>query len=182
MTWYLSWIWQRNIKFVLVSVIFFLCSSGESGPKIVSAMVGESLILITDFTIERGERVQWSFQDKTLAAGMNGDISKTAYGDVRFKGRLELHHQTGSLTIKNTRTSDTGDYQLKFLSRSGKVICWEFKVTVSGEQINSSEHPSISYPSKLSTCFCMLWRPSSFVRNRLWENNKCLIITELSNW
>uniref|UniRef100_A0A8C2C4W3 Immunoglobulin domain-containing protein n=1 Tax=Cyprinus carpio TaxID=7962 RepID=A0A8C2C4W3_CYPCA len=114
----------------------FICC--ESGPKIVSAMVGESLILITDFTIERGERVQWSFQDKTLAAGMNGDISKTAYGDVRFKDRLELHHQTGSLTIKNTRTSDTGDYQLKFLSRSGKVICWEFKVTVSDSTMNRS--------------------------------------------
>ncbi|XP_052447186.1 uncharacterized protein LOC127988466 [Carassius gibelio] len=106
----------------------FICC--ESGPKIVSAMVGECLILITDFTIEMGERVHWIFQDKTLAAGMNGDISKTSYGDVRFKGRLELHHQTGSLTIKNTRTSDTGIYQLRFVSRCGENICWEFNVTV----------------------------------------------------
>ncbi|XP_016314653.1 uncharacterized protein LOC107667495 isoform X2 [Sinocyclocheilus anshuiensis] len=114
----------------------FICC--ESGPKIVSAMVGEFLILITDFNIEKGERVQWSYQDKTLAAGMNGDISKTSYGDVRFRGRLELHHQTGSLTIKNTSTSDTGVYQLNFLSGSGKNICWEFNVTVSDSTMNKS--------------------------------------------
>ncbi|XP_016384152.1 uncharacterized protein LOC107720828, partial [Sinocyclocheilus rhinocerous] len=114
----------------------FICC--ESGPKIVSAMVGEFLILITDFNIEKGERVQWSFQDKTLAAGMNGDISKTSYGDVRFRGRLELHHQTGSLTIKNTSTSDTGVYQLNFLSGCGKNICWEFNVTVSDSTMNKS--------------------------------------------
>ncbi len=95
-------------------------------------MVGECLILITH--IKQGERVQWSFQDKTLATGMNGDINNTSYGDdERFRDRLELHHQTGSLTIKNIRTSDTGVYQLKFLSRCGKNICWEFNVTVSGE-------------------------------------------------
>ncbi len=127
-----------NIKFISVRVTF-VCSSGESDPKTVSAMVGECLILITDFNITKGERVQWSFQDKPLATGMNGEINNTSYGaDVRFRDRLELHHQTGSLTIKNTRTSDTGVYQLKLLSRCGKNICWEFNVTVSGEQINSN--------------------------------------------
>ncbi|KAL1246598.1 hypothetical protein QQF64_034561 [Cirrhinus molitorella] len=118
--------------------VFTCC---ESGPKTVSAMVGECLILITDFSIERGERVLWSFQDKTLAVGMNADISKTSYLDVRFKGRLELHHLTGSLTIKNARTSDTGVYQLQFLSVCGKNICSEFTVTVSdsvGNQVNKS--------------------------------------------
>ncbi|XP_073700168.1 uncharacterized protein [Garra rufa] len=124
----------------------FICC--ESGPKTVSAMVGECFILITDFNIERDERVQWSFQGKTLAVGMNGDISKTSYGDVQFKGRLELHHLTGSLTIKNTRTSDTGVYQLKFVTKCGKKICWEFKVTVSdsvGNQVNQSDKRRGSY-------------------------------------
>ncbi|XP_051760720.1 uncharacterized protein LOC127517971 isoform X7 [Ctenopharyngodon idella] len=106
----------------------FMCC--ESGPK---TMIGECLILITDFNIESDEKVQWSFGAKTLATGMNGDSNKTSYcDDGRFRDRLELHHQTGSLTIKNTRTSDTGVYQLKFCSRFGKNICWEFSVTVSG--------------------------------------------------
>ncbi|XP_048054170.1 uncharacterized protein LOC125272997 isoform X2 [Megalobrama amblycephala] len=118
----------------------FMCC--ESGPKTMSVMMGECLILITDFNIEREERVQWSFGAKTLATGMNGDSKKTSYGDdERFRDRLELHHQTGSLTIKNTRTSDTGVYQLKFCSRSGENICWEFSVTVSdytGNRVNKS--------------------------------------------
>ncbi|XP_058616590.1 uncharacterized protein si:ch73-27e22.4 isoform X3 [Onychostoma macrolepis] len=137
----------------------FICC--ESGPKTVSATVGECLILITDFNIERGEQVQWSFQDKTLATGMNGDISNTSYGE-RFRDRLELDHQTGSLTIKNTRTSYTGVYQLKFLSGCRKNICWEFNVTVFGEQINSSN--MIRFACDLNiACIIQVNFPLSFV-------------------
>ncbi|XP_077081639.1 uncharacterized protein LOC143735405 isoform X3 [Siphateles boraxobius] len=114
----------------------------ESGPKTVSVMAGECLVLITDFKVERDEKVEWRFEDKILTTGMNGDISKTFYsGDVRFRGRLELHHQTGSLTIKDTRTSDTGVYHLNLCSRGGKNISWEFSVTVSdsrGNRMNNS--------------------------------------------
>ncbi|XP_051760485.1 uncharacterized protein LOC127517971 isoform X4 [Ctenopharyngodon idella] len=109
----------------------FMCC--ESGPKTVSGMMGECLILITDLNVESDEKVEWTFEDEIITTGMNGDSNKTSYcDDERFRDRLELHHQTGSLTIKNTRTSDTGVYQLKFCSRFGKNICWEFSVTVSG--------------------------------------------------
>ncbi|CAM4659417.1 unnamed protein product [Leuciscus chuanchicus] len=121
---------------------FRVFNSCESGPKTVSVMAGECLVLITDLNIERDEKVEWKFEDKILTTGMNGDISKTFYGaNVRFRGRLELHHQTGSLTIKDTRTSDTGVYQLNICSRGGKNICWEFSVTVSdsrGNRLNNS--------------------------------------------
>ncbi|CAM4659501.1 unnamed protein product [Leuciscus chuanchicus] len=121
---------------------FRVFNSCESGPKTVSVMAEECLVLITDLNIERDEKVEWRFEDKILTTGMNGDISKTSYGDdVRFRGRLELHHQTGSLTIKDTRTSDTGVYQLNICSRGGKNICWEFSVTVSdstGNGLNES--------------------------------------------
>ncbi|XP_056092765.1 uncharacterized protein LOC130071873 isoform X1 [Rhinichthys klamathensis goyatoka] len=121
---------------------FTVFKSCESGPKTVSVMAGECLVLITDFKVERDEKVEWRFEDKILTTGMNGDISKTFYGgDVRFRGRLELHHQTGSLTIKDTRTSDTGVYHLNLCSRGGKNISWEFSVTVSdsrGNRLNNS--------------------------------------------
>ncbi|XP_067271619.1 uncharacterized protein [Pseudorasbora parva] len=109
--------------------VFMCCESGPE--KTESVSLEECLILITDFNIERDEKVEWRFEGKTLASGMRGDISKTSYGDdERFRGRLELHCQTGSLTIKNTRSSDTGVYQLKISSVFGKNICWEFSVTV----------------------------------------------------
>lgn len=95
-------------------------------------MEGQYVTLVTDLVIERGEREQWSFEGKTLATGMNGDINKTSYGDdMRFRDRLELQHQTADLLITNTKTSDTGVYQLHITTSSGKVICREYIVTVS---------------------------------------------------
>ncbi|XP_039522228.1 uncharacterized protein LOC120475649 isoform X2 [Pimephales promelas] len=95
----------------------------ESDPKTVSVMAGECLVLITDFNVERDGKVEWRFGDKILITGMNGG------GDERFRDRLELHHQTGSLTIKDTRTSDTGVYRLNLCSRGGNNISWECSVT-----------------------------------------------------
>ncbi|XP_073793370.1 pregnancy-specific glycoprotein 22 isoform X3 [Danio rerio] len=109
----------------------FVC--GDSDPNTVSVNVGESLILITNFIVNRDEQLQWTFEGVTLASGMNGDVSKTSYGDDRrFRCRLELHHQSASLTVKNTQKSDSGVYQLKLCNRGGKKICLKVNVTISG--------------------------------------------------
>ncbi len=45
----------------------------------------------------------------TLIARINGRTSKTFHGpDERFRDRLKLDNQTGSLTITDTRTTDYG--------------------------------------------------------------------------
>ncbi|XP_073793359.1 uncharacterized protein isoform X3 [Danio rerio] len=122
---------------------------GESGPNTVSVMAGESLILITNFNIERGERPQWTFdEDEMLASGKNGDVRETLYGDdMRFRCRLELHHQSASLTVKNTRSSDSGVYQLTFWNRNKKNICLKVNVTVSDDTRNTlNESVNIQMP------------------------------------
>lgn len=44
--------------------------------KTESVMEGEYLVLFTATDIERGEQVEWSFEGKTLATGMNEDIKQ----------------------------------------------------------------------------------------------------------
>ncbi|XDV23425.1 hypothetical protein PO909_028003, partial [Leuciscus waleckii] len=83
-------------------------------------MRGKNVTLYPDTEVQRDDLILWMFGDQDIIIAQ-----------VRFRGRLELHHQTGSLTIKDTRTRDTGVYHLNICS--GKNICWEFSVTVSGE-------------------------------------------------
>ncbi len=57
--------------------------------------------------------------------------SMTVYDDVldeRFRDRLKLDHQTGSLIITNTRTEHTGLYKLQINS-----VSKSFSLTVYGE-------------------------------------------------
>ncbi len=51
--------------------------------------------------------------------------------DGRFRDRLKLDNQTGSLTITNTRTTDSGLYQIYI--KGMKLITYRFNVTVYGE-------------------------------------------------
>ncbi|XP_052445448.1 uncharacterized protein LOC127987215 isoform X2 [Carassius gibelio] len=68
----------------------------------------------------------WYFND-TFIAKMNGDPSRICiddqceYADERFRDRLKINHQTGSLTITNTRTTDSGDYYLEIITNSSSI-------------------------------------------------------------
>ncbi len=80
----------------------------------------------------------WYFKD-ILIAEITGDPNKTCTDgqcedpDGRFRDRLKLDHQTGSLTITNTRTTDSGDYKLQINSSSRISIIKIFSVIVTGE-------------------------------------------------
>ncbi len=91
-------------------------------------------------TLESGEinktnhSMAWYFNDIRIAEIIE-DPSEICADDQckeRFRDRLKLDHQTGSLTITNTRTTDSGDYKLQ-INRIRFSIIKIFIVTVTGE-------------------------------------------------
>ncbi|KAL1252206.1 hypothetical protein QQF64_020002, partial [Cirrhinus molitorella] len=96
----------------------------------VSVKEGDSVTLHTGVETNDQERIRWYFND-TRIAQITGDLSKICTdvqcneGTERFRGRLHLDNQTGSLTITNTRTTDSGDYKVQMSNDIKK-----FSVTV----------------------------------------------------
>ncbi|XDV22912.1 hypothetical protein PO909_027673, partial [Leuciscus waleckii] len=98
-----------------------------------SVMEGESVSLNSDLTeMKDDDKIQWRFEDEnTLIAEINKRTDRiTVYDDVldgRFRDRLKLDNQTGSLTITNTTTEHAGDYLLMI---SGRLSSKVFRVSV----------------------------------------------------
>uniref|UniRef100_A0A672LBZ7 Immunoglobulin subtype domain-containing protein n=1 Tax=Sinocyclocheilus grahami TaxID=75366 RepID=A0A672LBZ7_SINGR len=91
---------------------------------------GDSVTLHTDVEINHQDTMRWYLNDFRIAQ-IIGNQSKICTDDQckkRFRDRLKLDHQTGSLTITNTRTTDSGFYKL--LISSIKIIQKIFHIAV----------------------------------------------------
>ncbi|XP_051764211.1 SLAM family member 9-like isoform X2 [Ctenopharyngodon idella] len=85
----------------------------------ISVKEGDSVTLNSDHTeVKDVDLIQWRFGDgNTIIAEINKRFDRiTVYDDVldgRFRDRLKLDNQTGSLTITNITMKYTGEYDLK---------------------------------------------------------------------
>uniref|UniRef100_A0A9J8A4H5 Ig-like domain-containing protein n=1 Tax=Cyprinus carpio carpio TaxID=630221 RepID=A0A9J8A4H5_CYPCA len=123
------------LRFILISVLYLL-ANGVSGvdtdEESVSVMEGDSVTLHTGVKTNQQAYVKWYFND-TRIAQITGDLSfictdvQCNEGTERFRDRLKLDHQTGSLTIMNITNTDSGDYHLRIIRRSSEKT---FNVTV----------------------------------------------------
>ncbi len=113
------------------------CSPGVFGDS-VSVMEGDSVTLNTDVTeIHEDDDILWNFvAEKSLIAEISRDVGIffTYDGDEKFRDRLKLDNQTGSLTITNITTQHAGLYEVKI--SGAKLSSKTFNVSVYGE--NSS--------------------------------------------
>ncbi|KAG1929400.1 hypothetical protein F2P79_022955 [Pimephales promelas] len=80
--------------------------SGVDEVKSVSVTEGESVTLNTDTEIQTDELIAWRTGHNNLIAKIKGNNFE------RFRDRLTLNEKTGSLTITNTRTTDSGLYKV----------------------------------------------------------------------
>ncbi|XP_042612016.1 uncharacterized protein LOC122144862 [Cyprinus carpio] len=113
----------------------------SDGVKSVSVLERDSVILYTGITkIQREVRLTWKFIEKDA---LIAEINKTAgifstYDDVldgRFRGRLHLNHQTGSLIITNVKPNISGLYEINISKSSSRYTTHKtFSVTsIDGE-------------------------------------------------
>ncbi len=103
-----------------------------------SVKEGESVTLDPGEIKNLNDVMTWYFND-TLIDKITGDPIKTCTdvqcneGTERFRDRLKLDNQTGSLTITNTRITDSGLYSLQINSSSFSISRILTVLTVIGE-------------------------------------------------
>ncbi|XP_058616344.1 uncharacterized protein LOC131530205 [Onychostoma macrolepis] len=115
--------------------------------EIKSVKEGESVTLDPGVIKRPNDVMTWHFND-LLIAEITGDQSKICTDDEcdeRFRDRLKLDHQTGSLTITNTGTTDSGHYELRISSSSNNSFSFRriksFSFTVTGSVPGSGLSP-----------------------------------------
>ncbi|KAL1252148.1 hypothetical protein QQF64_019944, partial [Cirrhinus molitorella] len=105
----------------------------SDGEKSLSLIQGFSVTLQTGLTeIQNDDQMLWMFGDTVLAKIQKAVQTFFTFNsaDERFRDRLKLDHQTGSLIITDIRTTDSGPYELK-ISSSRYTINRRFSVAVS---------------------------------------------------
>ncbi|XP_039530966.1 SLAM family member 5-like isoform X2 [Pimephales promelas] len=115
-------------------VLFCVCRLAGVFGDSVSVMEGDSVTLNTDLTeIPEDEDILWKYgAENSLIAQIiiENQIFYTSNDvpDGRFRDRLKLDDQTGSLTITNTTTEHAGVYRLEI--RGTKITSKTFSVSV----------------------------------------------------
>ncbi|XP_048035737.1 uncharacterized protein LOC125261172 [Megalobrama amblycephala] len=124
----------------------------------LSLLKGEDVTLNTDAELQTDDQILWMFGNSPIAKIKRGDNFTYDGPDGRFKDRLKLDHQTGSLTITNTRTTDSGEYKLK-ISGSGKPSFKRFSVSVFDEVklVMEGESVTMNSNTKLQSDDVILW-------------------------
>ncbi|XP_042604956.1 uncharacterized protein LOC122141495 [Cyprinus carpio] len=156
-------------------ILFFLCLwrliDATDEMKTVSVMEGESFTLHTDVSeVQKYFLIQWMFGSTRIAEVNRLTQTSSTYGgpDERFRDRLHVD-QTGSVTIMNTRSTDSGVYKVTVISSETSYMT--FNVTV-----HETPHSSSSPESSLSSNFVS---SSCVVNNSTINQTKNLNVTEL---
>ncbi|XP_039538708.1 SLAM family member 5-like isoform X2 [Pimephales promelas] len=136
-------------------VLFCVCRlagvfAGPDSVKSVLVMEGDSVSLNSGLIeMMDDDLIYWTFGDKnTLIVQINVLAGRqTVYDDVlggRFRNRLKLDHQTGSLTITHTTTEHTGVYRLEVEDGVGKSFSLIVYARLPVPVISNSSHCSSS--------------------------------------
>ncbi|XP_073699694.1 uncharacterized protein [Garra rufa] len=134
----------------------------EEETKTVSVMEGDSVTLNSDITeILTDDLILWTFKYQNLETRLAEIYKKTKSvfdikeNNVRFRDRLQMDEQTGSLTITNVNKFHSGLYKLQI--HSGEVKHKSFSIAVYAPLTvpvisDSPQNPSVSERSSSQNC------------------------------
>ncbi|XP_016116284.1 uncharacterized protein [Sinocyclocheilus grahami] len=111
-------------------------------------MEGDSVTLNADLTaVQKYLLIQWMFGSTRIAEADRLTQTNSTYAgpDERFRDRLKLDHQTGSLTITNIRTTDSGLYKVTVISNETSYMRFNLTVYEPPQNTSSPERSSISH-------------------------------------
>ncbi|XP_048041430.1 uncharacterized protein LOC125265334 [Megalobrama amblycephala] len=108
---------------IFIITVYDVPAAERDAMKRKSVKEGESVTFDPGVIYKARGLMRWYFND-TLIAEITGDQSKICTDvqcDERFRDRLKLDNQTGSLTITNTRNTDSGEYNLEIITNSNSI-------------------------------------------------------------
>ncbi|XP_058617625.1 uncharacterized protein LOC131531096 [Onychostoma macrolepis] len=132
---------------------------GANDTQSLAAIEGDSVTLHTDVTkINEDDDILWkSGSDNFLIASISIEkksFSKFDGTNARFRDRLKLDNQTGSLTITNTTTQHAGLYKLQI--SGAKRLSKTFSVSVYARLLVPVISSNSSQCSSSSSSYCSL--------------------------
>ncbi len=94
------------------------------GDDVVTVMEGDKVILHTNITKQEHDKMLWYFEDTRIALINGGPNTSCLYDGEggRFRDRLEVDYETGSLIITNITSEHAGRYEAEIIrsESSGK--------------------------------------------------------------
>uniref|UniRef100_A0A8C1T8D2 Immunoglobulin domain-containing protein n=1 Tax=Cyprinus carpio TaxID=7962 RepID=A0A8C1T8D2_CYPCA len=121
-----------------MNISFFLAVYDE-----ISVKKGDSVTLNSDLTEIDYDWILWTYMNEiAVIAGIYSSDSMTVYEDVldgRFRDRLKLDNQTGSLTITDITTEHAGDYLLLIIGANQSLKVFSVSVYDSVHCCGSTE-------------------------------------------
>ncbi|KAL1277448.1 hypothetical protein QQF64_024121 [Cirrhinus molitorella] len=145
-------------SFVFCSLCFgnLVVFGNSDAVTVVQVTEGDTVTLQTNVTqLLEKHLITWTFgYPESRIAEINKEAGNfSTYDDVpdgRFRNRLKLDHQTGSLNITNSRTKDSGLYEVTIKSKTENT--YNFSVTVYTRLAAPVISSSSSECSSLSIC------------------------------